>query len=542
MKKLILLGLLFLVPLVAQDCIYTGQLTSATTSTAFDNRTKSCYNWVLTTTNTGFTAISALLQTAPDAGGSPSSYSTFATLDTGTLPITATGDGIVTGHGYFSWLRINLGTATGTGTFTYTLSGWRNAYSNIAGKVTGPASSTDTDLVIFSGTTGKLVKESNFLLANVSFVGACAANTAEVADVNSVGPTCSSIPTIQGFTSANAARLINTTSPLSGGGDLSADRTIAIANALSDGSTKGASTYTASDFNDNGSGLISLDYTNGQKATGSVPGFLTSTDWTTFNAKVATTRSISTTSPLGGGGDLSADRTLTCSTCATSSNNLSFFSTTTSAQLAGVLSDETGSGKAVFGTTPTFAGGAITISATGGTTSYVHFGANEDWYIRGGVAGSGIVNIQDGNNGPTVIGSNSLTLGSALPGAAAGDLDLCMSTTFIVHTGTASLCGLSLEDVKTDIQPLNSQVALLDILQLKPINFAWKDYEGYDGHRDIGFGARAATKVNPLFGAYDKKGELFNFKDRAILAEAVSAIQELQSEIELLKLELRSTK
>lgn len=45
-------------------------------------------------------------------------------------------------------------------------------------------------------------------------------------------------------------------------------------------------------------------------ATTSVDGYLTSTDWNTFNGKVATSRSISTTAPLTGGGDLSANRTL----------------------------------------------------------------------------------------------------------------------------------------------------------------------------------------------------------------------------------------
>jgi hypothetical protein len=82
-------------------------------------------------------------------------------------------------------------------------------------------------------------------------------------------------------------RSISTTPPLTGGGDLSADRTLSIANAAADGSTKGAAAFTASDFDDNGSGLISIDYTNGQKATASQPGFLTAADWTTFNSKPA---------------------------------------------------------------------------------------------------------------------------------------------------------------------------------------------------------------------------------------------------------------
>ena len=60
--------------------------------------------------------------------------------------------------------------------------------------------------------------------------------------------------------------------------------TISIANAAADGTTKGAATFTAADFNAT-TGLISIDYTNGQAATGSVKGFLTAADWTTFNSK-----------------------------------------------------------------------------------------------------------------------------------------------------------------------------------------------------------------------------------------------------------------
>lgn len=83
----------------------------------------------------------------------------------------------------------------------------------------------------------------------------------------------------------STSRQILTTSPLSGGGDLSADRTIVIANAAADGVTKGAAAFTAADFNAS-SGVISIDYTNGQAASAVNKGFLTSADWTTFNNKV----------------------------------------------------------------------------------------------------------------------------------------------------------------------------------------------------------------------------------------------------------------
>ena len=90
---------------------------------------------------------------------------------------------------------------------------------------------------------------------------------------------------------------ITVTSPLTlTGGDLR------ILNAIADGSTKGATAFTVNDFNNPSIGLISIDYANGQKATTSVPGFLTSADWNTFNSKQ---QAITVTSPLTlTGGDL----------------------------------------------------------------------------------------------------------------------------------------------------------------------------------------------------------------------------------------------
>ena len=67
-----------------------------------------------------------------------------------------------------------------------------------------------------------------------------------------------------------------------------ADVTFAIADAVADGSTKGAASFAANDF-DSSSGNISIDYTNGQKADTDNPGFLTDTDWDTFNNKIGST-------------------------------------------------------------------------------------------------------------------------------------------------------------------------------------------------------------------------------------------------------------
>ena len=55
--------------------------------------------------------------------------------------------------------------------------------------------------------------------------------------------------------------------------------------------------FTASDFNESGS-TISLDFTNGQKATSLIPGFLSAADWVTFNAKAPTASPTFTGTPV----------------------------------------------------------------------------------------------------------------------------------------------------------------------------------------------------------------------------------------------------
>jgi hypothetical protein len=92
--------------------------------------------------------------------------------------------------------------------------------------------------------------------------------------------------------SVGAVTGVTGTTPInSSGGDTPV---ISIDNAAADGATKGAASFTAADFNAT-SGNISIDYTNGQAASGSVKGFLTSADWTTFNNKASYTPRVQTT-------------------------------------------------------------------------------------------------------------------------------------------------------------------------------------------------------------------------------------------------------
>lgn len=55
-------------------------------------------------------------------------------------------------------------------------------------------------------------------------------------------------------------------------------------------------------------------------ASGTNRGLLSTGDWTTFNNKVSTSRTISTNAPLQGGGDLSADRTLSITQASSSTD------------------------------------------------------------------------------------------------------------------------------------------------------------------------------------------------------------------------------
>lgn len=73
-------------------------------------------------------------------------------------------------------------------------------------------------------------------------------------------------------TYAGTVTSIATTSPITGG-TITGTGTIGINDAAADGSTKGAASFTANDF-DASSGNISIDYANGQKASASVSGFV----------------------------------------------------------------------------------------------------------------------------------------------------------------------------------------------------------------------------------------------------------------------------
>jgi hypothetical protein len=181
---------------------------------------------------------------------------------------------------------------------------------------------------------------------------------------------------------------------------------------------------------------------------------------TSINKVAITTPATSATLTIADGKTLTASNTLTFTgtdsssvafggggTVAYTANKLSVFAATSSSELAGVISDETGSGVLVFGTAPTFTtsidGGAtftafasstaLTIGYSG-TSSSTHNIANgatangntKTINIGTGAATGGISNVNIGSAAGTVTVNNDLTV--------TGNLDVKGTTTFIEST------------------------------------------------------------------------------------------------------------
>lgn len=92
------------------------------------------------------------------------------------------------------------------------------------------------------------------------------------------------------YSGGSGVTSVTGSNPIASSGGATPD--ISIANAKADGSTKGAAAFRASDFDDDGAGLISIDYTNGNSASSGGKGFLTAADWSTFNGKQDTANDI----------------------------------------------------------------------------------------------------------------------------------------------------------------------------------------------------------------------------------------------------------
>lgn len=176
------------------------------------------------------------------------------------------------------------------------------------------------------------------------------------------------------------SRTVSTTAPLGGGGDLSANLTLTISAAT----TIAAGTLSASDKTKldglptsavptsrtitgsspiTGGGDLSADRSIGiQAASGSVDGYLASADYTKIQNAVPNTRTVSTTTPLGGGGALSANLTLTISAATTIAAGS--MSSSDKTKLDGLPSSAVPTTRNVNTTAPITGGGALSADLT----------------------------------------------------------------------------------------------------------------------------------------------------------------------------------
>ena len=133
-------------------------------------------------------------------------------------------------------------------------------------------------------------------------------------------------------------------------------------------------------------------------ASGSTDGYLSSTDWATFNNKVATSRAVNTTYPLQGGGDLSANRTLSLAFGTTTSNTWAGTQTFTDTPVLGSLSGLVGSNNGSLYqvatstnfVTSTTAGSGISLSGSTGDITITNAGVLSLGSLTGAVATSSL--------------------------------------------------------------------------------------------------------------------------------------------------------
>lgn len=122
---------------IKPDCIIDVTFTAAGQTAGgpgtCGNNINGVYEWRFNYKSTGFSALSVLVQSAPDNAGAPGTWVPFAGTVTGSNPNTATTQASSNFVGFYPWVRVLLSSVTGSGTITGQLYGCRQPGCSISG-------------------------------------------------------------------------------------------------------------------------------------------------------------------------------------------------------------------------------------------------------------------------------------------------------------------------------------------------------------------------------------------------------------------------
>lgn len=106
---------------------FTFTAIGSTANTTCGHDSKGIVDWRVIYYSTGFSAISLIVQSAPDVAGSPGSWVSFnGTVNTGSNPNTDTNAATTSFTGYNPWVRVTLTSKTGAGSVNGKLYGCRS--------------------------------------------------------------------------------------------------------------------------------------------------------------------------------------------------------------------------------------------------------------------------------------------------------------------------------------------------------------------------------------------------------------------------------
>jgi len=113
------------------------------------------------------------------------------------------------------------------------------------------------------------------------------------------------------------------------------------------------------------------------------------------------------------------------------------------------------------------------------------------------------------------------------------------------HTSNIRACTISSKRFKENISPLSESSGLAEIMKMKPVEFTMKKNatENPDinfAHMQTGMLAEDIAAIDPRLAIYEQDGKTpKSYRQEAIIAVMVKAMQEQQAQIEALKDEIK---